>query len=286
MNTDLILWFRMVYESGTIAKAAELLNITPGALSRAMKRLEVELNCQLFVSSGRNVLPNEAARSFYTSSEEILRSLEKARLGLKNKIHQQDEFKLATFEVFSTHFASWMIETQKLEMPLLLVEATPGEIEKNVLTGIANFGLTYMPELHPELDHLVIGEMPLGVYVSAKKKNADLPFAVPITEVGISYLQTKSLDGWPVDIPRKIKYRFQMLETALDLSSRGCSKILCPKFIIQIENQRLSEKFKLVEEKQEIRLPRLKIYAVKRKNTKEDHMFKKLCKSVRIALNL
>jgi len=284
MDTNLVFQFRSVFEAGTIARAAEQLNMTAGALSRAMKRLENELDCKLFTPSGRNILPTQEATLFYGSSKEIIQSIENAKKSLKQQGLSVRELKIATFEVFSTHFMAWMIENQSIQFPVTLFEATPGHIEKNILNGFADFGLTYIPELHPELDHLMIGEMPLGVFVSQKAKNKELPYAVPITELGINHLQANSLDGWPTNTPRNIQYKFEMLETALDLTSRGLAKILCPKFIVKIENERLNEKHKLVEQEQKIRFPKLKVYAVKKKSQPEDEYFKKLCKAVRMAL--
>lgn len=258
--------------------------MTAGALSRAMKRLEDELDCKLFTPSGRNVLPTREATLFYASSQKIIQSIENAKKALKQKEQSVRELKIATFEVFSTHFMAWMIENQSIQFPVTLFEATPGLIEKNLLNGFADFGLTYIPELHPELDHLMIGEMSLGVFVSHKAKNKELPYAVPITELGINYLQAKSLDGWPADIPRNIQFKFEMLETALDLTSRGQCKILCPKFIVKIENERLNEKHRLIDQELKIRFPRLKVYAIKKKSHPEDDYFKKLCKAVRLAI--
>jgi hypothetical protein len=51
-----------------------------------------------------------------------------------------------------------------------LFEATTGHIEKTILNGFADFRLTYIPELHPELDHLMIGEMPIGVFFLKNQK--------------------------------------------------------------------------------------------------------------------
>jgi len=110
MNTDLVIQFRTVFESGTIARAAEALHITPGALSRSLKRLENELGCSLFLPSGRNIVPTKEAANFYSSSTEILKSIESAKSNLKNIRQEKREIKIATFEVFSTHFASWMNE--------------------------------------------------------------------------------------------------------------------------------------------------------------------------------
>jgi len=286
MDTNLIYQFRAVFEAGTIISAAEKLSMTPGALSRAMKRLEAEFECKLFMPSGRNILPTKEGKKLFISSLEIIKSLEYVKNNLRHQEQIIRELKIATFEVFSTHFLAWMIDHLSIKFPVTLFELSPGDIEKNILNGFSDFGLTYLPELHPDLDHLMIGAMPLGVFTNTKNKNKDLPYAVPITDLGMNFLQAKSLDGWPAGIPRKIQFKFEMLETALDLASRGHAKILCPKFIIKIENQRLNEKYKLIEQVQTIRFPTLKVYAVKKKNHPEDDYFKKICKAVRIALNI
>lgn len=285
MDTNLIYQFRAVFESGTIAKAADSLNMTPGALSRAIKRLEEELNTQLFTPSGRNILPTSEAEKFYHSSTHIIQSIEQAKLQLKKNTITQKEVKISTFEIFSTHFIAYLINHSHFEFSLTLQEATPGYIEKNILSGLSNIGITYIPELHPDLDHLHIADMNLGVFTSkSSKTKKDLPFAVPITELGINHLQAKSLDGWPTDLPRNIKYKFEMLETALDLTSRGFCKVLCPKFIVEIENERLIDRFKLIEEPQSFKLPKFKVYMVKRKNSSENEEFKKMSKALRLIL--
>lgn len=286
MDTDLIYQFRAVFEAGTLARASEQVSITSGALSRAIKRLENELDTKLFNQSGRNIVPTDEAKKFYISSTEIINAIENAKNSISN-VPVEKSIKISTFEVFSSHFIAWMIDKQKIDFPITLFESTPGKIEKDISNGLADFGLTYIPELHPELDHLSIGKMPIKVFkAKSSKASINLPFAIPITELGINYLQAKSLDGWPTDVPRDVKYKFEMLETALDLTSRGKCKILCPEFIVKIENQRLLDKYKLVEEPTKIKLPSFKIYAVKKKSTLEDIEFKKICKSIRVALEL
>ena len=286
MNTDLVLQFRTVFESGTIARAATALNMTPGALSRAIKRLEIDLGCTLFMPSGRNIIATKEAELFYHSSSNILQSIEAAKLSVKNIKPAKREFKISTFEVFSTHFIAWMLEQNKFDESITLFESTPGEIEEQILTGQSDLGITYIPQLHPELDHLPIADMPIGVFVQSKSITKDLPFAVPITKLGINHLQQVSLDGWPSDTYRSIQYQFEMLESALDLATRGQCKILCPKFIVKLENERLKDKYKLVEIKEGVKLPKFKVYVVKKKSQPEDQMIKKVCKSLRMVMGL
>lgn len=283
MNTDLFYHFRTVYEAGTIAKASEQLHLTAGALSRAIKRLEYELGHSLFITSGRNIVPTEDGRKFYFASAAIIDSIENAKKSLKG-LPKSNDLKIASFEVFSTHFMSWMIHKINFEEKVSVLERVPGEIERAVLDGEVDFGITYIPEANKELDHLFIGTMEMGIF--SNKPREDLPFAIPITELGINSLQVKSLDGWPLNKERTVKYGFEMLETALDLSSRGMARICCPRFLIKIENERLNEKHKLheVEVKPKVLLPRFKVYVIKKKSVDESVTFKKMTKALRMAL--
>jgi DNA-binding transcriptional LysR family regulator len=284
MNTDLIRQFRTVIEAGTLATAAEHLHLTPSALSRAMKRLEAELDCALFTPSGRNLLPTPEAQKFYASSGAILRGIDDAKAVLQKRAPAVRELRLSTFEVFSTHFSGWMIETLDLPCTVTLLEAPPGKIEEQILSGISDFGLTYAPELNPELDHLAIGEVSFAVHVSTRAKGLDLPYAVPITRLNTPFLPTQTLDGWPVGVPRTIRYRFEMLETALDLASRGLAQVICPEFLVKIENERLNARHQLERQSIGIPLPKFKVYAIKKKNHPEDATFKQICKAVRMVL--
>jgi hypothetical protein len=128
--------------------------------------------------------------------------------------------------------------------------------------------------------------MELGVFSNQKNKSSELPFAVPITDLGQNILHAQSLDSWPQDIPRNIQYRFELLETAFDLASRGLCKICCPKFIVKIENERLKSTFQLAEENlnKSVNLTPLKVYLVKRKSDSDSQEIKKLTKRLRMAL--
>ncbi|MGL4812042.1 MAG: helix-turn-helix domain-containing protein, partial [Beijerinckiaceae bacterium] len=53
--------FRAVMEAGSFARAAELLHLTPSAVSHQMRALETRLGRTLFIRRNRSVFPNEDA---------------------------------------------------------------------------------------------------------------------------------------------------------------------------------------------------------------------------------
>ena len=56
--------FLAITESNNLQIASSKLNITAGALSKSIKRLEIKLNCQLFDRLGRNIFLNRNGEKF------------------------------------------------------------------------------------------------------------------------------------------------------------------------------------------------------------------------------
>ena len=76
MDTRDIRCFRLVYEAGSINKAAGQLFITPQGLSRIIRNLESELQVELFARAANGTTPTDAGHYFYAQSEELLYGLE------------------------------------------------------------------------------------------------------------------------------------------------------------------------------------------------------------------
>jgi len=54
--------FLAVMEHSSVTKAAQKLDLSPGAVSLQLRNLATELHCELFVKSGRRLSPTAAAR--------------------------------------------------------------------------------------------------------------------------------------------------------------------------------------------------------------------------------
>lgn len=68
--------FKAAYESGSMAKAAEQVVITPQGLSRLIASLEVELGGRLFMRTSQGVVPTELGRRAYPKAVKALGLLE------------------------------------------------------------------------------------------------------------------------------------------------------------------------------------------------------------------
>lgn len=90
---DIQLFIR-ISKSGGITRAAKLLGITPAAASAALKRLEQQLNTQLFERSTRSLRLTQAGEDFVSYCEQSLQILDEGiavlqerRVSLSGEIH-------------------------------------------------------------------------------------------------------------------------------------------------------------------------------------------------------
>lgn len=72
MNTRMLRAFKLVYELGSIAQAAERLYISPQGLSKTISALETELGHTLFTRTSRGVVPTSAANVLYPRTVELI----------------------------------------------------------------------------------------------------------------------------------------------------------------------------------------------------------------------
>lgn len=75
MDTKDIRAFMCLYEEQSISAAARKLYITPQGLSLSLKKMEKELNSQLFVRSNQGIVPTDTARYFYAHAGNIMEQL-------------------------------------------------------------------------------------------------------------------------------------------------------------------------------------------------------------------
>ena len=291
MRTDKILQFCAVVETGSLSKASELLDISPGALSRAMKSLEKEVSLQLFKNVGRGLALTNKAQKFYVTSKKLVSEFNESLERIRSSDNEISTISIGSFEVFTTHLLAEMMNTEFKDESFLVRELTPGKLEEALSNREIDFGLTYVPVPRPEIDYLEVGRFRMNAFI---RKNVfsdrawfEIPFAVPITNLGKSVSGLTSLDGWPADVQRKVKFHFQLLETGLQACRRGLCAFVIPDFIAALTNRDLPDAKKLVVLKVPAltRRETLPIYLVKRKDSDEGKVEKRIAKAIRIALD-
>ena len=103
-----LLYFKTIARTGNLTQAAELLMISPPALSNALKRLERNLGVTLFDRVGRNLVLNRYGQAYLPYAEQILDlTREGNELLLRMQEEQSRHLAIADMtHVFASHIIS------------------------------------------------------------------------------------------------------------------------------------------------------------------------------------
>jgi DNA-binding transcriptional LysR family regulator len=291
MDTIKLRYFTVVAQTENIRRAAELLNVTPSALSKSLKSLEDDLDTKLLTPLGRGIMLTGEGRRFADDASRILKDLESlgARLKDERKVQKEKPVRIATFEVFSTYFLRALDKVKWPERGLVIHEVVPGELERAVEQGQADLGITYMPIPYKNVEHVKICSIEMGVF---KRKGSftgheqqDLPFVVPVHPLSGTPTRVRGLDGWPEDAyNRRVLFEVTLMESALELCRQGRSAGYFPSFVVEEHNRKLKSEFAL--ERHPSPYGTLKcfsdVYIVKRKDRSEDALVKLFARMLRV----
>ena len=286
METDRLRQFCVIADSGSLTKAAEILNISLGGLSKSMKVLEDELGYPLFVPVGRGLSVSELGLALYSKARAVLDSV--ATLKTPEK-QTKAIFRVAALEVFTINFLSKIVADHFSKQSMQIIEATPGHLETLVIDRKVDCALTYLPHPRPELQTLKIGSFELKPFAKncKFKTEDDVPFIVPASGLDTNPLGVKERDGWPEGVlTRQRSHQVNMLSTALSLAGEGLGAVFMPEFVTRIYNKTQQKDFHLLPLEGVFKKVHLRreVYLVKRLGSPESIEIKKLVAGVRAQL--
>lgn len=289
MDTNRLHYFCTVAETGSLRGAAELLRLSPAALSKSIKLLEQELSLELLVPSGRGILITDVGKLLSQQGRTLLNQLDLLEATLISGGEENKPLRIGSFEVFTTYFLGPLLGKYLVDVPVVVHEFVPGLLEEALEKREVDVGVTYIPIPSGHLDHLKVGTIEMGLF-GIKEAFKDvpfdhLPFAIPTSPVTGSPNKVRGLDGWPDDqLKRWVKYQVTMMESALELCRQSMAVGYFPKFVIKLHNQRAKEQYRLSELSLPKKLSSGKqdVYIVKRKSDIEGKEIKRLAKAIRM----
>src|SRR5438105_1985406 len=105
MDTRRLEQLVVLANSGSLRRAAEILKLSPGGLSKSLQVLQQDLRGgPLLVKSGRNVELSDFARQVLAAAPEVLAAVARLRGDALAPPAGPRPLRVATFEVFSTYF--------------------------------------------------------------------------------------------------------------------------------------------------------------------------------------
>ena len=287
MDMNRLSYFCTVAQTGSLARAAEFLGLSPAALSKSMRILEEETGLELMRPAGRGIVITQEGVKLAERGQQLLHEFSQLTQFAKGTSTQHQQLRLGTFEVFSTYLLGELLTEFNDPLDLVLHELTPGKIEQALLEMRIDVGLSYMAIPHKDLDHLELGKVHMGVY--GIKENftgmamADIPFVIPVEPLSGAPTKAQGLDGWqPSYGPRNVRFKVTLMESALEIARRGAGVAYLPSFVIDIHNRYVLPKYKLQEISLSAKNARNNpVYLIKRKDEKETVLMKKLAKAIR-----
>ena len=148
--------FRAVAELGSFRKAAEAVSISQPALSRRIDKLEEALGVRLFERTTRSVTLTTIGRVFAPSAEQLLDDLDVALLGIRDvSTSRLGHVTIACVPSVAYYFLPGVISAYRRRFPRIrvkLLDSSANEVLAAVLSGEADFGVSFMGSQDPEVE--------------------------------------------------------------------------------------------------------------------------------------
>lgn len=290
METNRLLQFRVVVETGNLRKAAALLNMSHSGLSKSMKALEAELGISLFQPSGRGIVISDEGQALYERSKRFIDELDRLIGRKPGELTRTTAplLRIGSFETFTSFFVGPLLRNYLPGYETEVHELIPGRLEDALFFHKVDVGITYEPVPRKGIDYMKAATITMGAF-ALKGRFTDeditkIPFVVPVSPLDGAASVVKGRDSWPDDkIKRNIRYRVDLMSTGLEIVRQGLAAIFIPLMVARLHNRRASPDCKL----EQLRLPRAltnvkrDVYIVKRESTGEDRVIRQIARALR-----
>ena len=286
METNRLVQFRVVVETGNLRKAAEILGISHSGLSKSIKTLEHELGVTLLQPSGRGVVISDDGSRIYERSK---RFLEEYEFLLGDKVESRNEtLRLGSFEVFTSYFIGPLLKNYLPETEVEVHELVPGRLEEALVTKRVDIGITYEPVPRKGVEYVKAASVLMGAFslegLYGDRDLHEIPFIVPVHPLEGAPSGVKGRDAWPDEkIERLVRYRVDLLGTGLELVRQGLGAIFIPRFVARLHNESTQPSRRL----EALKLPRglnsvkRDVFIVKRESSSEDAAIRQIARAIR-----
>jgi len=241
-QTDLK-YFLELSQTLHLTRASERLGITQPALSHCVKRLESDLNCQLFLRSKKGVQLTPAGNKLKHSANAMIQQWENLRQNISDDIEApQGVIKVGVHSAVAQYSLGFLGSFLK-KNPAIEVQLTHGlsrHMTEQVVSSVLDAAFAVNPAPHPDLIIKEICRDEVCLWKAKNCQNDDVLIIEP------SLLQTQ-------DILQKLNkkgFHFKRviesssLEVIASLVAQGVGCGIVPERVLQIYEQQSYEKVK------------------------------------------
>lgn len=244
-------YFLAVAQVENVNRAAEQIHVSPGSLSKAVSRLEEELQTPLFFKSGRGIRLTPEGVLLKKKAAQILQLEEDVRLELTGKESGSLNIYISSEEILQTSYGIDLLKIIGQHYPQartqFLIRGEQKAIEQ-VMDGEAHLALITL-DPPADVSSKVLAKVEFKTCASKdhpllKKYNPKQiipieeilkhPFVSPDSAILGKIAKSSSIDGWRDDkFPRQIKYKVCGLKLMENLIRDGLALGYLPDYFIE-----------------------------------------------------
>ncbi|MBU6257455.1 MAG: LysR family transcriptional regulator [Burkholderiales bacterium] len=165
-------------QAGSLARAAELMDVSSVSIHRALHSLEAALRCQLFRHEGRNLVPTQASQVLADVAREVLNLMsEGVQATRRAGGYSSDLLRLGSLYSLTTATVPQVIMDLKLRSPQLQAELVLGsnaDLLLKLRQGEIDAALVAVPEADADIESIALFEDDIYFAAPAGSKYAAL----------------------------------------------------------------------------------------------------------------
>lgn len=231
--------FRAVGETQHIRQAAEVLHVSPSALSRTVGLVESDLGTDLFQRVGRRIVLTPAGVTLLEATRDAMRIVHDALLQVQSGTLSGD-VRVSAPGTISRMYVLPALERLREQHPELrpsLGSFSDDALSDMLLRGDLDVALTNDPVIEPSLTSAAIGRYSSGVYCGVEHPL----FGAPV--VGIEQLSDHAFvapplddrgrppEGWPVELVRNVTIQASNLQFGIEVCIEGRHLAVLPDLL-------------------------------------------------------
>jgi DNA-binding transcriptional LysR family regulator len=221
--------FRVVAETEHLPTAAARLHVSPSALSRTVRLVEDTLGEELFVRTSRKIVLNSAGKRLLESVRRSMTALER---GLTDALEHDfaGEYRISSLGVLTDCFvlpALLQVREARPKLIPCMTTLSSREANRQLASGLIEVAFYYDATSMPGVVCEKIGTLANSLYCGkahplfGKKRVSSQELAEHEFSVAAIGDRGTPMDGWPVELPRRIGFQILMLSTNLRVSLSG-----------------------------------------------------------------
>lgn len=248
MNVQNLKMFIKIIETGSISKAAELMNISQSALSQQLRVMEKEIGTRLFERNYNGVIPTDTGKIVYNHAIEITSSYDRMFLDISNSQNQNKTIHIIANPCVYSYALPCTLYHVKNNYPqyTLQMEVMSSQaIEDKISKGQADMGIIIGKPKDKNLSHkkvftdrlcLVAGEKMEVPGQLTCEELYNYPLLMLVKNQKTRQLMDKSLVKNGIQIPRlRILYTLESTESLKLSAINGFGLAFLPYMAIKKE---------------------------------------------------